>query len=105
MEILFKFIEETLSSFDFAYCIAVNILTYLLIVLANSRSENSSITIWNKRSILVGVIVILGVVYYFLGVDIKTLINSAILAPVFWSWIMKPICQHFNIDYKQIDIK
>ena len=36
--------------------------------------------------------------------DIKLILNSAILAPVFWSWVMKPICKHFKIDYKQLNL-
>ena len=39
-----------------------------------------------------------------LDYDVKTLINSAILAPVLQSWIMKPICKHFKIDYKNINL-
>ena len=34
----------------------------------------------------------------------RILLNSAILAPVFWSWIIKPICKYFKIDYKDINI-
>ena len=29
------------------------------------------------------------------------LINSAILAPVAWSWIFKPILKKIGVDYKQ----
>ena len=50
------------------------------------------------------VVLSVSVIDYFLGIDLKLVFNSAILAPVFWSWIMKPICKHFKIDYKQIDI-
>ena len=31
------------------------------------------------------------------------LINSAILAPVAWSWIFKPILKKIGVDYKKID--
>lgn len=102
IEILSNTIQTTLNSFDFAYCIIVNVLTYIIVkVITDVIHKN--LTKWNKRIVLVGVILSIGVLYYFVGNNITTLINSAILAPVFWSWVMKPICSYFNIDYKQIE--
>jgi hypothetical protein len=31
------------------------------------------------------------------------LVNSAILAPVFWSWVVSPILKKFGVGYKDID--
>ena len=104
MEIINNIIETTLNSFDFAYCISVNILTYLIINIINSRNGNIDMKVWSKRIILLVSIIIVGAVYYFNNSDIKLIINSAILAPVFLSWIMKPICKHFKIDYKQLSL-
>ena len=104
MEVLYNTIQTTLNSFDFAYCIIVNVLTYLIINVINSRNGNIDMKKWSKRIILVVSIIIVGAVYYFNGSNIKLIINSAILAPVFWSWIMKPICRHFKIDYKQLNL-
>ena len=104
MEIISNIIETTLNSFDFAYCISVNILTYIIINVINSRNGNVDMKLWSKRIILIVSIIIVGAVYYFNGSDIKLIINSAILAPVFWSWIMKPICKYFKIDYKQLSL-
>ena len=104
MEIIYNTIQTTLNSFDFAYCITVNILTYLIINIINSRNGNIDMKLWSKRIILVVSIIIVGAVYYFNGSDLKLIINSAILAPVFWSWIMKPICKYFKIDYKQLSL-
>lgn len=104
MEIIYNTIQTTLSSFDFAYCIIVNVLTYLIINIINSRNGNIDMKKWNKRMILLLCIVIIGCFYYFTGSDIKLVLNSAIIAPVFWSWIMKPICRHFKIDYKQLSL-
>lgn len=42
--------------------------------------------------------------YKKVGCYNKILFNSAILSPVFWSWVIKPICKYFNIDYKDINI-
>jgi len=95
-------IQTTFDSFDFTYCIIVNILTYLIIKIIDNK--RTPLTTWKKRLVLVSVIVVIGVLYWIFGSESKVLLNSAILAPVFWSWIMKPICKHFNVDYKQIDM-
>lgn len=104
MEIISNIIETTLNSFDFAYCITVNILTYLIINIINSRNGNVDMKLWSKRIILVISIIIVGCFYYFSGSEIKLVLNSAIVTPVFWSWIMKPICKHFKLDYKQLSL-
>lgn len=104
MEVIYNTIQTTLNSFDFAYCIIVNILTYLIINIINNINGNIDITKWNKRIILIICIIVVGIIYYFIGSDIKLVLNSAIIAPVFWSWIMKPICRHFKIDYKQLSL-
>ena len=97
-------IQTTLDSFNFAYCIIVNVLTYLIIRFINDRNGNKDLTTWSKRLVLLLIIFSTGVLYCFLGNDTTTILNSAILAPVFWSWIMKPICKHFKVDYKNINL-
>lgn len=104
MEILNEIIQNTLQSFDFAYCITVNILTYLIVQVLSDRRGKVMLSVWAKRGILVGVIAFTGAAYYMTGTDVKNLINSAILAPVFWSWVMKPICKKLKIDYKQLNM-
>lgn len=104
IEIITNSIQTTLSSFDFAYCIIVNVLTYLVITTINNRNRHKNLTTWSKRWILLLVILFTGGLYMLLDYDVKTLINSAILAPVFWSWIMKPICKRFKIDYRDINL-
>ena len=104
MEIISNAIQTTLDSFNFAYCIIVNVLTYLIIRLINDRNGHKDLTTWSKRLVLLFVILSTGVLYYFLGNDTTTILNSAILAPVFWSWVMKPICKHFKVDYKNINL-
>ena len=104
IEIITNSIQTTLSSFDFAYCIIVNVLTYLVITTINNRNWHKDLTTWSKRWILLLVILFTGGLYMLLDYDVKTLINSAILAPVFWSWIMKPICKRFKIDYRDINL-
>ena len=104
MEVINNIIQTTLESFDFAYCIIVNILTYFVISTINNRRGHEDISTWQKRLVLIVMIFSTGVIYYLLGSDTRVLFNSAILAPVFWSWILKPICKFFKIDYKDINI-
>ena len=104
MEILSNTIQTTLESFDFAFCITVNVLTYLIIRLTHDRNGHKDLTTWSKRLVLLLVILSMGVLYYLLGNDTKAILNSAILAPVFWSWIMKPICKYFKVDYKNVNL-
>lgn len=104
MEIINNIIQTTLESFDFAYCIIVNLLTYFVISTINSIQGHKDINTWAKRLVLLITILSTGVVYYLIGSDTRVLLNSAILAPVFWSWILKPICKKFKIDYKNINL-
>lgn len=104
IEIFNNTITTVISSFDFAYCIIVNILTYLIIKLIDSLNGKKVISTWSKRIVLLVVILSTGVLYMKIGCDSKILLNSAILAPVFWSWIIKPICKYFKIDYKDINV-
>ena len=103
-EIINNTITTIISSFDFAYCISVNVLTYLIIKIIDSLNGKKTVSTWNKRIVLLVVIFSTGVLYNLIGCDNKILLNSAILAPVFWSWIIKPICKYFRIDYKDINI-
>lgn len=95
-------IQTTLNSFDFSYCIIVNIATYIIIKVVD-EIDPKPLSVWYKRLILLITILSTGVVYYLSGNDNKTILNSAILAPVFWSWVMKPLCKKLNVDYKQIE--
>lgn len=102
MEMFSDVIPSILSSFDFGYCVAVNVLTYIIIKIFDRKKEHR-LSVWNKRVVLLISIIVLGLIYYFTGTDVKLLVNSAILAPVSWSWIFKPLCAKFNIDYKQFN--
>lgn len=101
MDILNQILDTTLNSFDFAFCAVVNILTYVIIKTIEDITHKTKLNRWIKRVILLAAIVVVGVVYYLTDSDIKLLMNSAILAPVFWSWIAKPICSKLKVDYKR----
>ena len=98
MEIFTDTIITALQSFDFAFCISVNVLTYITNkIITDLRGKDT--TTWTKRLVLVIAIILMSIVWYLSKQDIKRIINSAILAPVFWSWVCKPIFKKFNIDY------
>lgn len=104
METIFENISSNLfNDFDFSFCLVVNILTYMIV--NTFTTFKKQLTTWNKRVILLISVVVLGVVYYFTGAEIKVIINSSILAPISWSWIFKPICNKLGIDYKQLNNK
>ena len=103
MDFISQIIDTTINSFDFSYCIIVNVLTYIIIKIVDEVNKDKEVTTWMKRLILLISILSTGVVYYILHVDTKLLFNSAILAPITWDFIFKPFCKKLGIDYKQIN--
>lgn len=101
-DIIRHIIETTINSFDFTYCLIVNILTYAVIKIIDELRKNKLKT-WVKRLILLGCILLTGGVYFALGKNIELLINSAILSTVSWDLVFKPICKRLGVDYNQID--
>lgn len=102
MDVINNIINALISQFDFTYCVIVNIMTYLIINFM-IKVAGGNIVIPIKRIVLLFSIIVIAAIYYFLGTDIKIIVNSAILAPVSWSWIFKPIANKLGWDYKQID--
>lgn len=100
MEVLTDTISTTVNSFDLSFCICVNIITYIIIRVINDTIKPKEVGTWNKRLIMLLSTGGVAVVYYLIDVSTKLIVNSAILTPVFWSWIIKPICKYFKIDYK-----
>ena len=102
MDVINNIINALISQFDFTYCVIVNIMTYLIINFM-IKVAGGNVVVPIKRIVLLFSIIIIAAIYYFLGTNIKILVNSAILAPVSWSWIFKPIVNKLGWDYKQID--
>lgn len=102
MDIINDVIHNLTTSFDFSYCIVVNVLTYILIncFIDIARGDISRIM---KRVLLLISMAAVGIVYYAIDTDVKLIVNSAIITPVSWSWIFKPILAKFGYDYKDID--
>nr|DAM74670.1 MAG TPA: hypothetical protein [Crassvirales sp.] len=102
MDVINNIINALISQFDFTYCVIVNIMTYIIINFM-IKVAGGNVVVPIKRIVLLFSIIVIAAIYYFLGTDIKILVNSAILAPVSWSWIFKPIANKLGWDYKQID--
>ena len=96
METINQIIQQVINNFDFTYCIVVNVLTYIC---------HGNVTRTIKKLTLLFSIVIVSVIYYAIGIDVKLIVNSSILAPVSWTWIIKPILSKLGYDYKNIDNK
>lgn len=103
MEYIEETIDTTIESFDFSFCIIVNILTYIIIKLIDEINGVAKVSTWTKRLVMLCSVIVVSIIYYIVKIDLKLIINSAILAPVFWSWIGKPICNKLNIDYRKDD--
>ena len=105
MELINQILQTIINSFDIAYCLVVNLLTYILISSITTIIHNQITRVW-KRVILCISIVIVSIAYInFSSIDIRVLINSIILAPISWSWVFKPIAKRMNWDYKDFDNK
>ena len=105
MEYIKEIIDITIESFDFSFCISVNILTYFIIKLIDELNGSKKVATWTKRCIMLISVICISIAYYITGSNPKLIINSTILAPVFWSWIGKPICNKLDIDYRKDDDK
>ena len=103
-QIIDYIINNILSNFDFRYMLSVNVLTYIIIKVVDELNKEKKVSTLIKRVVLVISIILISIVYKLIGYDNNIeLVNSAILAPVFWSWIAKPICSKLGINYKQIN--
>ena len=79
-------VDGILSNFDFGFMFIVNVLTYIIIKTIDYFNGDNKVPTWQKRCVLV-----------------IMLVNSAILAPVFWSWVVSPILKKLGVGYKDID--
>lgn len=95
-------INQIISNFDFAYMFVVNILTYILIKIVDWANGDKVVPIWQKRLLLVISIIIVTCVYISVEYDNKIiLVNSSIVAPIAWSWILRPIFNKLGAGYRQ----
>lgn len=96
-----EIINKLIGNFDFGYMLVVNVLTYLIIKVVDSIDNRPTIPIVEKRIYLFVSILIVTGIYILIGYeDNIVLINSAILAPIAWSWIFRPIINKLGLGYK-----
>lgn len=97
-------VDGILSNFDFGFMFIVNVLTYIIIKTIDYFNGDNKVPTWQKRCVLVISIVAMIGIYIAAGYDNTImLVNSAILAPVFWSWVVSPILKKLRVGYKDID--
>ena len=101
-EQLFQYVA---TNFDFSFVISINIIAYLIINLIGYITKKQ-IAKGIKIIITICVSVMLFFLYGGLTSENKdVLLNSAILAPVAWDWIIKPLCKWIKIDYKSDSVE
>lgn len=97
-------VDGILSNFDFGFMFIVNVLTYIIIKVIDYFNGDNKVPTWQKRCVLVISIATMASIYIASGYDNTImLVNSAVLAPVFWSWVVSPILKKLGIGYKDID--
>lgn len=97
-------VDGILSNFDFGFMFIVNVLTYIIIKVIDYFNGDNKVPTWQKRCVLVISIAAMIGIYITAGYDNTImLVNSAILAPVFWSWVVSPILKKLGVSYKDID--
>lgn len=97
-------VNGILSNFDFGFMFIVNVLTYIIIKVIDYFNGDNKVPTWQKRCILVISIATMAGIYIAARYDNAImLVNSAILAPVFWSWVVSPILKKVGVGYKDID--
>lgn len=100
-EQLFQYVA---SNFDFAFVISINVVAYLIITLIGYITKKKV-----SKVIKIGITIATSIMLFFLYGGItdanrEVLLNSSILAPVAWDWIIKPLCNWIKIDYKKEEI-
>lgn len=97
-------VDGILSNFDFGFMFIVNVLTYIIIKVIDYFNGDNKVPTWQKRCVLVISIFTMTMIYIASGYDNTImLVNSAVLAPVFWSWVVSPILKKLGVSYKDID--
>lgn len=97
-------VDDILSNFDFGFMFIVNVLTYIIIKVIDYFNGDNKVPTWQKRCVLVISIATMAGIYIAAGYDNAImLVNSAVLTPVFWSWVVSPILKKLGVGYKDID--
>lgn len=97
-------INSIISQFDFGFMFTINVATYIMIQIWDNLNGDKLLTTWQKRLMLIIAIIITVAVYVLAHYPNPIILfNSAVFAPVFWSWVLKPILTKFGIGYKKVE--
>ncbi len=99
MESIFS---QIINNFDFAYMLIINLITYFIIKCIDYFNRPVAVSTIGKRISLIISIIIVTIVYICIGYNNKIILfNSAVVSPVVWSWILRPIFIKMGFGYKQ----
>lgn len=93
--------QYAISNFDLSFVISINVVAYLIITLLGYITKKKV-----SKGIKIGITIVTSILLFLLYGGItdcnkEVLLNSSILAPVAWDWIIKPLCNCIKIDYKE----
>ena len=92
-------LSQLILNYNFNFILSINIISYLIIQLLHKIMFTSK---GIKILITIIVSIVMGIIYHFISdMNTEVLINSAILAPLAWDWVFKPILNKIGIDYKK----
>lgn len=94
-----QLLSQLISNYNFNFILSINIISYLIIQLLHKIMFTPK-----GIKILITILVSIGagILYYFISdMSTEVLVNSAILAPLAWDWVFKPILNKIGIDYKK----
>lgn len=95
-------INQMAANFDFGYMLTINVLTYFVVKIWDEINGTAAVGVWQKRIVLIVSTIVVCAIYKLANYpDDIVLLNSTILAPVFWSWIARPILVKLGLGYKQ----
>ena len=94
-----EILSQLISNYNFTFILSINIISYLIISLLSKKIIAKK---GIKILITVLVSIAMAILYHFISdTSTEVLINSAILAPLAWDWVFKPILNKLGIDYKK----
>ena len=96
-----------MNNFDISYMLSINILTYMIIKIVDYFNKEAKVKLIIKRIILIICTIVCCILYSLLAnIETHIMINSTIAAPVFYSWVLKPILKKYNLNYNEgVEIK
>ncbi len=102
METITKIIDALISNIDFAYMLAVNVLTFLLIKIIDEVNGQKKVGKWLKRAVaaVAGLVIALPLIF-IADAKIPVMLYSFILSFVSWDVIFKKIVKLLKLDYKK----